>query len=345
MYRKIVVPLDGSEQAEKVVPIAQNVLAPGGELILLRIVQLIPTALTQVSEEGLSGYSQEYQEQFEAGERARSTDYLEDVGHRMVGASGGWRYEVEVAGSVADGIAEFAGREDADLIAMYTHDRKGLAKLLRGSIAEKVQRRAPIEVQVFKPWELAPEEEERLSGRLSTLKERTAPGTQPAEAETVNVVGTMLSEVGPFRGLSEEQLNLVASLVERVSVTAGDVLAKAGDVGDFLYIIMHGEAQLSVASSVGEITVRIAGPGESFPLASLIRSGTLITSGKALTDMELLAIPRVRLEELFAHNPDLGLRLYMNISGLVARRYARTLEQLALGEERVPQDADSLTSI
>jgi hypothetical protein len=37
---------------------------------------------------------------------------------------------------------------------MYTHDRKGLAKLIKGSIAEKVQRRAPIEVKVFRPQEL-----------------------------------------------------------------------------------------------------------------------------------------------------------------------------------------------
>ena len=45
-------------------------------------------------------------------------------------------------------------REGVDLIGMYTHDRKGLAKLIRGSIAEKVQRRAPIKVQVFRPREL-----------------------------------------------------------------------------------------------------------------------------------------------------------------------------------------------
>ena len=345
MYRKIVVPLDGSEQAEKVVPIAQTVLAPGGELILLRIVPLIPTALAQVSEGGPFGYGVEYTKEIEAGERAGSMDYLEDVGHRMVGASGGWRCEVEVAGSVADGIAEFAGREDADLIAMYTHDRKGLAKLLRGSIAEKVQRRAPIEVQVFKPWELTPEEEERLSGRIATLKERPAAGSQPVEAEAFTALASMLSDVGPFNGLPEEQLNQVASLVERAPVTAGEVLGKAGDVGDYLYIIMHGEAQLSVASSVGEITVRIAGPGESFPLSSLIGSGTLITSAKALTDMELLVIPRRQLTDLCSEDSDLGLRVYMSISELVAKRYAKTLEQLALGEERVPQDADSLTSI
>jgi len=48
-----------------------------------------------------------------------------------------------------------AAQEKADLIAMYTHDRKGLARLVKGSIAAKVERGAPTEVRVFKPTELA----------------------------------------------------------------------------------------------------------------------------------------------------------------------------------------------
>jgi nucleotide-binding universal stress UspA family protein len=42
---------------------------------------------------------------------------------------------------VADGIVDFARREEVDLIAMYTYDRKGLSKLIKGSVAEKVRNR------------------------------------------------------------------------------------------------------------------------------------------------------------------------------------------------------------
>ena len=48
----------------------------------------------------------------------------------------------------------FARGEEVNLIAMYTHDRKGLAKLMKGSIAEKVQKKAATEVQIFMPSEL-----------------------------------------------------------------------------------------------------------------------------------------------------------------------------------------------
>ena len=66
-----------------------------------------------------------------------------------------WHREVVVAESVSEGIVDFARKEEVDLIAMYTHDRKGIARLIKGSIARDVSKRAPIEVKVFKPRELA----------------------------------------------------------------------------------------------------------------------------------------------------------------------------------------------
>ena len=44
--------------------------------------------------------------------------------------------------------------EDVELIAMYTHDRKGIARLVKRSVTAEVQREAGIEVRVIK--ELAP---------------------------------------------------------------------------------------------------------------------------------------------------------------------------------------------
>jgi universal stress protein A len=46
-------------------------------------------------------------------------------------------------GSPADVISEVATRMAADLIVMVTHGRRGLARLVEGSIAEKVLRNSP----------------------------------------------------------------------------------------------------------------------------------------------------------------------------------------------------------
>jgi len=49
-------------------------------------------------------------------------------------------------GDPADVIVEVAAKLPADLIVMVTHGRRGLARLVEGSIAEKVLRSAPCPV-------------------------------------------------------------------------------------------------------------------------------------------------------------------------------------------------------
>ena len=147
MYEKILVPLDHSMESEGVLPYAEEVLNPGGEGILLHI---IPPDSTGSS----SGEFVMRASQVEEEERAKAMARLREIGRRMSEGPSLWRCEVAVSTSVADGIADVARREQVDLIAMYTHDRKGLAKLFKGSIAEKIQKRSAAEVQVLGPREL-----------------------------------------------------------------------------------------------------------------------------------------------------------------------------------------------
>jgi nucleotide-binding universal stress UspA family protein len=146
MYRKVLIPLDGSKEAEMVIPKIQPELAEDGEVILLKIIP-------PLKGETLGQLTVTSSEREEA-ERVKVIDYLREVIQRLGGSPGQWHCEAIVGKSVPEGIASFADQEGVEVIAMYTHDRKGLAKLIKGSIAEKVQRRAPIEVKVFRPQEL-----------------------------------------------------------------------------------------------------------------------------------------------------------------------------------------------
>ncbi len=51
-----------------------------------------------------------------------------------------------LATNAAQGITDYAHKEDVDLIVISTHGRSGLAGLLIGSVAEKVVRHAPCPV-------------------------------------------------------------------------------------------------------------------------------------------------------------------------------------------------------
>ena len=146
MYKKILVPLDQSQESESILPMAQELLAPGGMGILAHVIY---PSWTNLSYEYVFLTSQ-----LEDEERTRALAYLNRIAIQIGGGSRRWTCKVAVSGSVADGIATLAAQEQVDLIAMYTHDRTGLAKLIKGSVTEKVQKLATTEVQVLRPLEL-----------------------------------------------------------------------------------------------------------------------------------------------------------------------------------------------
>ena len=146
---KILVPLDRSLRgANRVLEIAEGLLRPGGEGILLHV---IPPASPKVGGMGFILSSE-----LEKHERSRAATYLSYFAERLNSDRCRWRGEVVVAKSVAEGIAEVASKENVDLIAMYTHSRKGLAKWLKGSVAERVRRYASTEVRIVRAAEFAP---------------------------------------------------------------------------------------------------------------------------------------------------------------------------------------------
>jgi nucleotide-binding universal stress UspA family protein len=141
MHQKILVPLDGSEEAERVIGLVRGELAPKGAFILLRVVP--PSKNLQVGDVLIRSTQQEEADQ------AAALDYLSAVAQRQNTGLEEWCFKVPVSSSAADGIVNVAQREEVDLIAMYTRDRRGLARLIKGSIANKVKEISPVEVRTF----------------------------------------------------------------------------------------------------------------------------------------------------------------------------------------------------
>ena len=315
MYQKVLVPLDKSRESEGVLDAMSELVNPEGEAILLNISP--PRRSTWMGEFVLLGSQQE------EGDRNIAIDYLRSAAKQLAESSVKSRCEVTVSDSVAEGIVKFAEQENADLIAMFTQDRKGLARLVKGSVAKEVQRRATTQVRVFGPGDLA---------------EQPAALARDSEASRTDTF--VFKDVDVFQGLSDEQVNRVVALGSRLQISAGETLGKGGELGQKLFVIVEGEANLTAHSEIGEIAVRVAGRGESFPLAVLLGEGTLITSGEALTDMDLLEIPRTRLLQLCSEDPSFGTRMYAAIAQLFANRYNATLTHLSISVERELRHAD-----
>ena len=75
------------------------------------------------------------------------------------GGRGRWqvRTQVVVEDQPAVAILQEAQKEDADLIALATHGRRGLSRFFLGSIADKVMRGGRLPVLLVRPKETVKE--------------------------------------------------------------------------------------------------------------------------------------------------------------------------------------------
>ena len=88
-------------------------------------------------------------------DRSEVIEYLTGLVSRVNTDSTRWLCRVIEAPSVADGMVGYAAREDVDIIVMYVHERKGVAKLTRRSIAKEVKQKSLVAVRFFRACELA----------------------------------------------------------------------------------------------------------------------------------------------------------------------------------------------
>ena len=132
MYSKILVPLDGSKTAEKVLPYARYLAGKFKVPVeLLAVVDIAEVASHMASEKA------RFLDTIIDDAVRRLTSYLGSVATTF--ADTDVRCSVE-KGKAEDTIIEEAATDKAMLITMATHGRSGLNRFLLGSVAEKVLR-------------------------------------------------------------------------------------------------------------------------------------------------------------------------------------------------------------
>ena len=130
MFKKILVPLDGSALAERAIEqVEKMATGSGAEVLLLKVV---PSPLGKAPEAGQAEESKAFAESVN-----RSTAYLERIATRLGAISVKSRILVPSGEPHAEILAA-AHKEDVDCIVMSTHGGTALARALLGSTAEKV---------------------------------------------------------------------------------------------------------------------------------------------------------------------------------------------------------------
>lgn len=133
MYRRIVVALDGSDMAERVLPSVEALAERFGSLVIL----LRVTPVAGVSPEALDA------------DRREADHYLTDLYNRLT-AKGLQIHYQRLEGPPTELLAEHARTQDADLIALTTHGATGEPGALFGHVAEAVILTAPCSLLIVR---------------------------------------------------------------------------------------------------------------------------------------------------------------------------------------------------
>jgi len=148
MYRKILVPLDGSAFAEFALPPAMTLArALPAELDLVTVQDPVPTFAFG---------------EWDTNPEEWRQDYLHEVVQRVSGASG---IEPETrirVGAVEQELVDDVSESDVDLVILATHGRGPVSRFWLGSVADAMVRHSPMPVLLVRPED---DEEPDLSDR------------------------------------------------------------------------------------------------------------------------------------------------------------------------------------
>ena len=146
MYKKVLVPLDGSELAGCVLDHVRALVKEGsaGEITLFNVVKVD------------TSYVELYGKNFDVNAMrealfASARKYLAKIESQLNSEGIKVKSESLESNSPANKITEYAEKNGIELIIMGTHGYTGLKKMIMGSVASQVLNSSPVPVLLIRP--------------------------------------------------------------------------------------------------------------------------------------------------------------------------------------------------
>ena len=138
----------------------------------------------------------------------------------------------------------------------------------------------------------------------------------------------IISSFEIFKGLTETDLNAIHAKCQRVKFKETEVLMKEGQLNSAIYIIIKGQAEVSLPEQSGEIKYRrptkvklaIEHEGDFFGEYSLIDSKPASASVIATQAGELIKITKYNLDSILRNNDRIAKTVYLNILNILVGR-------------------------
>lgn len=222
MINRILVPLDGSELSESILPFATGIgERAGAEILLVTAIQ--PVGVWDTTSTPIN---------WEREEKA-ATDYLAAIEKRL--ADGGARVRsLSLHGDAGQVILDATEKEKADLVTMTTHGRSGVMRWLLGSVADRVVQHSKTPVVLVRATEGKPVPSPAAERILVPLDgSEVAAGVLPFVKDYANLFDASLllfhavSPVGTYPGFETANAQIVGELLDTMQKEAATMLAES----------------------------------------------------------------------------------------------------------------------
>jgi nucleotide-binding universal stress UspA family protein len=138
MYKKIMVPLDGSKLAECVLPHLETIVK-GCESPEVIVVQVVEPLSVPYGREVAQFASLEQVKAFETHQKADAEKYLKEIVAPLKKTGVNARAEV-IYGKAGEVLSDYATKNGVDLVLIATHGRSGVSRWVWGSVADRLLR-------------------------------------------------------------------------------------------------------------------------------------------------------------------------------------------------------------
>jgi len=188
MFKRIIVPLDGSQGAERAIPVAARIArVSGGSIVFLNVV-LPPVEFGTYREDRTVALKPTAFEKRLEG----AADYLTDIVKAHASDLEGIDVTVKaVSGAASPTIFSVTNLEHVDLVVLCSHGESGLRRWMFGSVAHEAVRHSPVPVLVLSEKGAIPTPIEPRPWRILVALDGSQLGETAIEpaAQLVSVLG------------------------------------------------------------------------------------------------------------------------------------------------------------
>ena len=145
----------------------------------------------------------------------------------------------------------------------------------------------------------------------------------------MRTLDALIVESPVFKGLDQEQLELIAGCGSNVVFAAGERLFREGDQADTFFLVRHGLVALDTdVPNRADVTVETVGPGEIVGWSWLLEPHRWHFTGRAVELVRAVQFDGVCLRKKCEEDPALGYELLSRFAQVLVNRLQATRLQL-----------------